>query len=87
LCGGCATDSPTKGIPATKLQMSQSIDKSLDDLAAMPPEKRGIAFTKLQKPIVTKGTEAQKARWKDLMKGVQPLMPLRRSSAPPPPGG
>jgi len=83
VCVGCGGDAPTKGIPATKLQLSQSIDKSLDNLQAIPVEKRGIAFMKLQKPISIRGTAAQKQRWTELMKGVpMPLQPAMRGAPP-----
>jgi len=85
-CAGCAGDSPTQGTPATKLEMSQSIDKSLDDMAALPIESRGMAMKKLEKPIQTKGSPAQKVRWTELIKGVKPMMPLRRTAVANPGG-
>jgi len=81
---GCSSDAPTQGTPVSKQQLVQDIDKSLDEAAALPEQMRGIAIKKLERPVASKGTPAQKARYAELMKGVQPIRftPAARLRAP-----
>jgi hypothetical protein len=79
-------DAPTQGHPVTRAQLSSDIDKQLDALEQLPPEKRGMARFKLDKPIAAKGTATQRARYAQLMAGAPPppigMAHLRPAQAP-----
>jgi hypothetical protein len=73
LCG-CSGDTPTQGHGASPAQLSTSIDRKLDDLAKMPLQARGLVGQNIAKPITAHGTQAQKDRFADLMKGTSSRM-------------
>lgn len=78
-------DAPTQGHPSSPAQMSADIDKKLNELAQMPPERRVMARATIERAIGKKGTPAQQARYAELMKDVpssRAMTRLRSSQMP-----